>query len=285
MLQQLDRVELKQSPIFLDSGCRRYQTVTMRNQAIEEAIMTMQQRYMDQLTLAEIAEAAKLSPSHFDRIFHSMVGISPHVFLASIRLKEAKRLLLTTMNSITDICFDVGYTSLGTFTSRFTLMVGLPPGRFRELAKHHMMHTCPAEISEVCERFQNHQAHSKAGGIRGTLHTSQPFKGLIFTGLFTTPLPQRQPAGCVIQTTPGRYCLPPVPDGKYYLFSAAVHHSQRFLSILEHGPALLGGRHTPSIVVRNGSATEEREIVLTPSNWADPPIALAFPWFFIRQFC
>src|SRR2546423_12640235 len=134
---------LEQKPVLLDSGCRRSSTVALRYRAVQQAILTMHRRFMDQLTLPEIASAAQLSPFHFNRVFRSMIGVAPSVFLASIRMKEAKNLLLKTKRSVTDICFDVGYTSLGTFTSRFTLLVGLPPSRFRQLAQEEGMRACP----------------------------------------------------------------------------------------------------------------------------------------------
>src|SRR3954469_23767561 len=97
--------DIEQEPVLLDSGCRRSHTTVMRHQAFQRAISTMQERYMDHLTLPEIAESAQLSPFHFDRVFRSMIGISPSVFLAAIRMKEAKKLLLMTKHSVTSICF------------------------------------------------------------------------------------------------------------------------------------------------------------------------------------
>src|SRR6266581_6816726 len=102
MLQiETDILDLAQTPVLLDSGCRRSHTAVMRHQAVQRAIATMQERYMDHLTLQEIADSAQLSPFHFDRVFRSMIGVSPSVFLAAIRMKEAKRLLLTTKRSVT----------------------------------------------------------------------------------------------------------------------------------------------------------------------------------------
>lgn len=276
--------DLEQKPILLDSGCRRSNTLAMRYEAIQRAIAFMRERYMDQLTLQEIADAAQLSPFHFDRVFRGMIGISPYVFLASIRMKEAKRLLLMTKQSVTAICFDVGYTSLGTFTSRFTLLVGLPPSRFRQLAQEKIMQTSPKELREVVDCVQRYSLLAGKEGVRGSIRIPVPFNGLIFTGLFSGPLPQGRPAGCSVLTSAGHYCIPPVPDGQYYLFSAAIDQSQKFLSTLAHGPNLHGGREIAPITVCNGRASEEREIELAPPSWADPPIVVAFPWLFMQHF-
>jgi len=279
-----DILDLQQEPILLDSGCRRSNTVALRYRAVQRAISTMHERYMEQLTLPEIADAAQLSPFHFDRVFRSMIGVSPGVFLASIRMKEAKRFLLMTKHSVTDICFDVGYTSLGTFSSRFTLLVGLPPGRFRRLAHEQIMRSSPHDMQSVVEHLQQRQAPFPGEGIRGTVHTTVPLHGLIFVGLFSSPLPQGQPVGCTILTSGGRFCIPSVPDGTYHLFSAAMDQSQDFFTILAEGPRLHGGRGTPTVVVSNGRTSEEREIVLAPPSWADPAITFAFPWLFMKLF-
>lgn len=285
MLQiDTDLFEQEQKPVLLDSGCRRSHTTTMRYQAVQRAILTMQERYMGPLTLSEIADAAQLSPFHFDRVFRSMIGVSPSVFIAAIRMKEAQKLLLETNRSVTSICFDVGYTSLGTFTSRFTQLVGLPPSRFRQVAQDQIMQIRPLDLQHLLPALCAHHAGSADQGISGSIHTTAPFAGLIFVGLFSHPLPQGQPVGCCILTTPGRYAIAPVPDGEYYLFSAAVSHTQNFYSVLHQGPSFHGGKDTVPLVVRQGCATVEKMIVLTRPSWADPPVVFAFPWLFLQQF-
>jgi AraC-like DNA-binding protein len=278
-------LDLAQPSVLLDSGCRRSHTAVMRHQAVQRAILTMQERYMDHLMLQEIADAAQLSPFHFDRVFRSMIGVSPSVFLAAIRMREAKKLLLMTKNSITSICFDVGYTSLGTFTSRFTFLVGLAPSRFRLFAQEKILQTGPDDLRHMVDGIRRMRAHHHAGeGIHGVVHSSVPFSGLTFVGLFSSPLPQGPPVGCCVMNSTGRYSIAPVPDGEYYLFSAAMDESQDLFSVLAQGPYLHGGRETPSVLVRHGRAVEEREIVLTPPIWADPPIVVAFPWLFMQEF-
>jgi AraC family transcriptional regulator len=277
-------LDLEQPPILLDSGCRRNNTAMMRYQAVQRAIVTMQERYMDQLTLQEIADAAQLSPFHFNRVFRSMIGVSPSLFLAAIRMREAKRLLLTTNHSITSVCFDVGYISLGTFTFRFTLLVGLSPSRFRQMAQEEIMRTSLGNLQHVLANIPVCQARAHGDGIRGTISTATHFNGLIFVGLFSGPLPQGKPVACSLLTSAGRYCLPPVPDGQYYLFGAAVEQSQDFFSVLAQGPHLHGGREVPPICVHNGSSTVERDILLVQPSWADPPIVVAFPWLFLQEF-
>ncbi|WP_201376180.1 helix-turn-helix domain-containing protein, partial [Ktedonobacter robiniae] len=144
------------APSYLyESGCRKSSTEVLRYQAIEQAILMMRQRFSDPLTLPEIAHSAQLSQFHFNRIFRSMTGVPPSVYLAAIRLQQAKRLLLTTDLSVTDICFDVGYTSLGTFTTRFTQFVGLTPTNLRRFAQDAMMSLPPQMFYDMVAHRQS----------------------------------------------------------------------------------------------------------------------------------
>src|SRR3954470_17763587 len=102
--------------------------------ATEQAISTMWNRYADPLSLDEIADSAILSKFYFSRVFRSLTGTSPGRFLSAIRLFKAKNLLLQTDLSVTQVAYGVGYNSLGTFTSRFTRSVGVPPGRYRAMS-------------------------------------------------------------------------------------------------------------------------------------------------------
>src|SRR5204863_6766090 len=96
----------------------------------------------------DLASVAYLSPSHFQRVFHRLIGIPPGEFLSALRLQAARRLLLTTSLSVTDICFEVGYNSIGSFTSRFTHLVGLPPRLLRQRA--HEFEPPLVEHAELC---------------------------------------------------------------------------------------------------------------------------------------
>jgi AraC-like DNA-binding protein len=91
-------------------------------------------RYNERLTLENGAREACLSAFHFSRLFTRAFGETPHEFVTRVRIDEAKRLLLSENRSVTDICFDVGYESLGSFSSRFRSLTGLSPAAFRRQA-------------------------------------------------------------------------------------------------------------------------------------------------------
>jgi AraC-like DNA-binding protein len=91
--------------------------------------------YADRVTLEDAARKACLSPFHFNRLFARAFGETPHEFVTRRRMEEAKKLLLRDAHSVTDICFAVGYESLGSFSTRFRSLTGLSPGSFRREAR------------------------------------------------------------------------------------------------------------------------------------------------------
>jgi AraC family transcriptional regulator len=88
--------------------------------------------YAEPVTVAQAAAAAALSPHHFHRQFKSVFGQTPMQFVQMRRLDAARRLLLTTDLPVTQICFLVGFESLGSFSSPFGRRFGLSPRRFRQ---------------------------------------------------------------------------------------------------------------------------------------------------------
>src|SRR5258707_14891588 len=95
------------------------------HRAVERVISAMHQRLDEDFSLEEMANLAYMSPFHFNRIFRQLTGVPPCQFMSALRLESARRLLLTTQLSVTDVCFEVGYSSLGTFIRRFTDLLGL----------------------------------------------------------------------------------------------------------------------------------------------------------------
>ena len=88
-------------------------------------------RYVEALTVADMAAAATMSPSHFSRQFSVTFGEPPHQYLLTRRLERAAALLRTSDWSVTDICFAVGWSSVGSFTTSFRRVFGLTPLAYR----------------------------------------------------------------------------------------------------------------------------------------------------------
>jgi AraC-like DNA-binding protein len=88
-------------------------------------------RYLEPLTVDDLARAARLSPAHFSREFRREFGESPHRYLLTRRLERAAALLRTTDWSVARICFAVGLQSVGSFTTSFGRMYHMSPTRYR----------------------------------------------------------------------------------------------------------------------------------------------------------
>jgi AraC family transcriptional regulator len=116
-----------------NTHCGRNYDLHARN--IGRVIQTMLQRLDVTMSNGEMADIACLSPCHFNRVFHQLTGIPPIRFHYALRLQRAKHLLISTDLSITNICFEIGYNSLGSFVSRFNELVGLPPSSYRRFAR------------------------------------------------------------------------------------------------------------------------------------------------------
>src|SRR5690349_15431251 len=88
-------------------------------------------RYFEPLDVGQMAKAAGLSRAHFSREFRQAFGESPHAYLLTRRLERAAALLRATDSSVAEICFSVGLQSVGSFTSSFRRMFGVPPTGYR----------------------------------------------------------------------------------------------------------------------------------------------------------
>jgi AraC-like DNA-binding protein len=91
--------------------------------------------YAEPVSLADCAAEAGLSPWHLLRAFRTTFGETPKEYLTRLRLERAQHLLAATTSSVTDICFDIGFTSLGTFCTLFRRRFGCSPTAFRRRAR------------------------------------------------------------------------------------------------------------------------------------------------------
>ena len=92
----------------------------------------MDRTFAEPLCIPRLARIAEASQAHFIRRFRATFGETPHRYLRRRRVERAMFLLRETDRSVTDICFDVGFTSLGTFSRTFQEIVGESPSTFRQ---------------------------------------------------------------------------------------------------------------------------------------------------------
>jgi transcriptional regulator GlxA family with amidase domain len=108
--------------------------------------------YAEPLDVPGIARTALMSPAHFSRKFRAAYGETPYNYLMTRRIERAKAFLRQGM-SVTDACFAVGCTSLGSFSSRFTEIVGETPSQYRR-RDHRDSEVIPSCVSMVVTRPQ-----------------------------------------------------------------------------------------------------------------------------------
>lgn len=101
------------------------------NRRLLRARDAMDRAYAQPLDVRAVAAVAHVSPAHFIRTFRAVFGETPHRYLQRRRVERSMFLLRETDRSITDICFDVGFNSLGTFSRTFRDVVGESPSAYR----------------------------------------------------------------------------------------------------------------------------------------------------------
>src|SRR3954468_13730606 len=102
----------------------------------------MDRAYAEPLDVRAVAGVAHLSEAHFSRSFRAVFGETPHRYLQRRRVERAMFLLRQTDRSVTDVCFDVGFTSLGTFSRTFSAIVGKSPSEYRRQAHPEAVPNC-----------------------------------------------------------------------------------------------------------------------------------------------
>jgi AraC-like DNA-binding protein len=268
--------------------------------AVERVIQTMRARLAEPLasplSLDEMSEIACLSPFHFTRVFSAVTGLPPGEFSAALRLDAAKRRLLTTSLNVTDVCFDLGYTSLGTFGLRFKRLTGMSPLQLRQVAEQFTPLT-PESVQRRAEaaaevrrgRTGMEPAMECTGGVCGEVTAPADFAGLIFLGLFVRPIPQERPIACATIAEPGPFHLMPsagqsagpsvglIADGRYFLFAAALPWSPHPMTYLAPDAGLLVGAGERAITLRAGMSHAPVHLTLRPRQLTDPPILGIFP--------
>jgi AraC-like DNA-binding protein len=262
----------------IPNSAYRKDTLAAHRRAVERVITAARERLCEPISLRDMSRVAYLSPFHFNRVFHEITGLPPAKFIAAMRLDEAKRLLLNTNLSITDVCYDVGYNSLGTFTRCFSQRVGLGPREFRYLAER----ITPASVESLCAHYAELRERAT---LRSSIQTVEGFVdsptlggGLIFVGLFPAQIPQSRPVGGALLTSPGPFRIGPVPDGAYHLLAAALPRRADTLGYLLPDTANLSvGSGNGPVIVRQGRASAPSNISLRPMVLTDPPLLVSLP--------
>ncbi len=118
--------------------------------------------YARPLNVEALARGAHMSAGHFSREFRQASGESPYAYLMTRRIERAMALPRRGDLSVTEVCFAVGRSSLGTFTTRFTELVGVSPGVYRRKAARAKEGMAPCVAKQVTRPIRNREAPSRS---------------------------------------------------------------------------------------------------------------------------
>ncbi len=237
---------------------------------VQHAVTTIRERFWEPLTLDDLARTAMVSKYYFLRVFTRVTGVTPGRFLCAVRIQEAKRLLMTTELTVAEIAVRVGYSSTGSFTRRFTELVGASPTHYRKLS-------LPGEkrepaLPETASAVSAPQSEAACSGtVTGVLHTAGAVLSPVYVGAFDSAMLQGTPASWSTVTTPGRFTLVRVPAGTWYIH--AVAQALPVGSAADAEPTPLTATAGPVRV--KGDTARRIDITLSPPDWTRPPILSA----------
>ena len=118
----------------------------------------MDREYAEPLDVEALARGVSMSAGHLSRQFRLAYGESPYSYLMTRRIERAMALLRRGDMSVTEVCFAVGCSSLGTFSTRFTELVGVPPSVYRERETAPMSGIPPCVAKKVMRPVRNREA-------------------------------------------------------------------------------------------------------------------------------
>ncbi|TNC20798.1 helix-turn-helix transcriptional regulator [Amycolatopsis alkalitolerans] len=242
-------------------------------EVVVEAARFLARHCEDPITLCDVADHVGYSPFHLSRAFERQVGQPPGQFLAAHRFQHAKRLLLSTDERVIDVCHAVGFTSVGTFTARFTAVVGQSPARFRQL---------PELLAQAPPRPVIVPGRDRDGGVvTGKARLSAAAEAAIgvaavYVGLFPRRMARGRPVSGTLLGETGNFLLVDVPPGRYWVLATALPAHARAEDQLVPGRGVAGAAAEP-VHITPRTPVHHREVWLDVAPEWDAPVLIAVP--------
>ncbi len=226
-----------------------------------------------QITLHDVADHVSYSPFHLARSFEREIGVPPGQYLAAQRFQRAKQILITRDDSVLDVCYAVGFNSVGTFTSRFRSAVGVTPTQFRRL---------PDQIATPARPVTRAGPARPGAVVTGAVRLSPAAAMLsgaapsIYVGLFARRDPHGIPVTGELLTGTTHYVLTGVPPGTFWVLASALSpHADSLAQLLPQ--QTIGGGAPQPVHVSPINLTYRRDLFLDiAADWA-APIVVALP--------
>jgi AraC-like DNA-binding protein len=258
----------------------RETTIAVYRRAVTRVIAHLTANLGEDHTLNDMADVAMLSPFHFNRIFREITGVSPVRYLYALRIAEAKRLVLTTRLKVIDICYQVGYNSLGSFNNRFVSLVGYSPRRIRNMAAR----VDPAELRRLIDaRAEPRELiRREPCSIWGRIDVPRDFSGVAMMAFFSGPPSNAYPVASVLPKQ-GAYALPPVRQaGNFYVMAVGLTWHEHMVDFLLQPDCLRAGM--PPIHLSASGLSSPIDFHLEPRQPVDPPIPPSLAFRLVDQF-
>ncbi|WP_047980981.1 helix-turn-helix domain-containing protein [Ornithinibacillus contaminans] len=242
-----------------------------KEQLIIRAISYMKEHLDEELTSEELASHIGYSPYHFSRVFKEITGVSPRHYLSALRIEAGKELLVDPSNSILKTLLNVGFRSIGTFSSKFKQFVGLSPKQFQKSMKP--LHQF---INEYDFSKELQPLNLLTPSVTCRVVTPTSFKGIVFIGLFPRPIPDQEPiVGTVLNHQKASCTFSNVPIGTYYILATTLPKSLNPKSYFVLTNTYRGKGDSPVVIEQHTSLYTE--IVLREPLPFDPPILINLP--------
>ncbi len=237
---------------------------------VERLVAELRSDLTRPVSLGEMGEIAAMSPFHLNRVVRELTGLPPVALHGAFRLEEAKRLLLTTDASVTDACFAVGFSSLGSFSSRFSAEVGVTPSDFKR---------SPSVVDGHADQLNDLIAFSSAlrapeHGVKGEVIGHGLPDGLIFVGVFPSGIARGYPVSGAVLHRPGPFVVANVPDGRWNFLVACIPTARSSIDwVLPDSEARIGSAE--GIAVHGGRTPGPVLVHLRRRRPIDPPVLLS----------
>jgi AraC-like DNA-binding protein len=241
---------------------------------VAEAARFLTLRANEPITLGDMAEHVSYSPFHLCRIFQRRLGVPPGQFLAAARFQRAKRLLLESDENVAEVCFAVGFASVGTFTSRFTAAVGATPREFRRLP--HILTSSPPRPVVVSGGSPGGGVVTGSVGLSAAAAAEVGSAAGVYVGLFPRRAARGTPVAGALLGEDREFTLTGLPRGRYWLLASALPTSADAAAQLLPGRTVVGAG-SAQVHVTAAEPVHHRHVHLDLAGDCAQPVVVALP--------
>jgi AraC-like DNA-binding protein len=199
----------------------------MKN-SIVEITQYMREHNDRDISVAGLAAKFGYSKFHFSREFKKIIGVTPNEYWAALKMERGLS-ELERSSSIVRAQLNTGYQSVGTFSTSFQRATGFTPGQYQEEIHKLSLFTEAKKYEDNSDKVFTHYSFNKHDpaviqqhALAVVCHAPEGFKGLIFVGVFTKPMPNGAPILGKAMTKTNRCVIDKIPDGEYYVLVCAI---------------------------------------------------------------